>query len=253
MNNEEYNVINVDNSVENVEEVNVEELEDASVKKSNIAKTAAIAVGMGVIGAGAAVAAETLIDEDEEKETTTEEETDITADDLVDGAKVGATNTTITEEKVIHKDDEVKFTTDENVTVVDAEGNVLASQTVGTKDGKAYVATDYDGDGVADEYYYDQNGDGEFSADEGGMLEDSERFAMSDLGQATRSIVYIQGSEDGTGEGEDTGEVVNPGDTNIDDIDNDLNDQAEEGNDIEGDYADNNVDYNNDADISDFA
>ena len=72
----------------NYEDYKVEELEDESVKKSNIAKTAGIAAGMGIIGAGAAVAATTLTDDDEEVPVV--EETDITSDDLVGGASQGA-------------------------------------------------------------------------------------------------------------------------------------------------------------------
>ncbi len=260
----------------NYEDYKVEELEDAAVKKSNIAKTVGIAAGMGVIGAGAAVAANSLMD-DEEKETAIVEDTDISAEDLVDGASQGANNTTIVEEKHITEPnkpttphyegndksggDETRLTVDQNVTVVDEEGNVLASQTTGTLDGKAYVATDYDGDGLVDEIYYDVNGDGEFTPDEGGMLDSSDQFAMSSFGQATNSTVYVQPTEGGgdgeIGEGED---VVDPGDKDIDDIDNDLDENIDDntGNEdetalYEDDYADNNLDYNNDADISDFA
>ena len=260
----------------NYEDNKVEELEDAAVKKSNIAKTVGIAAGMGVIGAGAAVAANSLMD-DEEKEVTIEESTDISAEDLVDGASQGANNTTIVEEKHItephkptphgnegndnHGDDETRLTVDQNVTVVDEEGNVMASQTSGTLDGKAYVVTDYDGDGLADEIYYDVNGDGEFTPDEGGMLEGSDQFAMSSFGQATNSVVYIQGGEgDGSVEGGGDEDLVKPGDQDIDDIDNDLDEGTDDntttGDEMalyEDDYADNNLDYNNDADISDFA
>ncbi len=350
----------------NYEDYKVEELEDESVKKSNIAKTAGIAAGMGIIGAGAAVAATTLIDDEEEVPVV--EETDITSDDLVGGASQGAQNTTINEKHVVIDEtkgeqnlttdqtvaivdeegnliasqttgtidgkayvatdyngdgmaDEVfydlngdgvftpnegatlngaeqfsmsnlgqasqttvyvqgneggseeghgtngeggnnggtegedsQFTVDQTTAIVDAEGNLLASQTAGTMDGKVYVVTDYDGDGMADELYYDVNGDGEFTPDEGGVIEGDDQFAMSDLGKATNTVVYVQGNEGGNGEEPLPGEDEElPDDTDIDGIHNDEDGQLNEGNEGEGDYADNNDDYNNDEDVSDFA
>ena len=238
----------------NYEDYKVEELEDESVKKSNIAKTAGIAAGMGIIGAGAAVAATTLIDDEEEVPVV--EETDITSDDLVGGASQGAQNTTINEKHVVGDDTkgEQNLTTDQTVAIVDEEGNLIASQTTGTIDGKAYVATDYNGDGMADEVFYDLNGDGVFTPNEGATLNGAEQFSMSNLGQASQTTVYVQGNEGGNGEEPLPGEdEERPDDTDIDDIHNDEDGQLNEGNEGEGDYADNNDDYNNDEDVSDFA
>ena len=137
-----------------------------------------------------------------------------------------------------------QFTVDQTTAIVDAEGNLLASQTAGTMDGKVYVVTDYDGDGMADELYYDVNGDGEFTPDEGGVIEGDDQFAMSDLGKATNTTVYVQGNEGGNGEEPLPGEDEElPDDTDIDDIHNDEDGQLNEGNEGEGDYADNNDDF----------
>lgn len=219
----------------NYEDYKVEELEDESVKKSNIAKTVGIGAGMGVIGAGAAVAATSLTDDDEEAPVS--EDTDITSDDVIKGAKQGVHNTTVNggHNGGDEPRDEHSLTADQTVSVVDEEGNVVGSQTAGTLDGKAYVATDYDGDGMADEIYYDLNGDGIFSPNEGATLHGAEQFSMTDLGQATHTTVYVQGNEGSSEEGPGTnGESGHTGETEGGDgqftVDQNLTIVDEEGN-----------------------
>lgn len=277
------------------ENYKIEEVEDAMVKKSQVAKTVGIAAATGVFGAGAAVAANTIMNDDKAdiELDDPEPETEVTNDDLVDGASAGAENTTIIieEPKPTHTPttpttpetpaEQSNFTVDQQTVIVDQDGEVQGSVTQGTLEGKDYMALDTDGDGKVDEIYYDVDGNGQYDPNEGGKLNPEDQFNVSDFGQATHTEVHHVDIDDPVDpEDIDDPVIVDPGVDDdldpdldpenpdediddIDDIDNDLDEDLPEANDdltdnvtddtYENDYADNNDDYNNDADISDFA
>lgn len=234
------------------ENYRIEEIEDAAVKKSNMAKTVGIAAGMGVLGAGAAVAANAAMDhETPDDKIDTTPETGISTEELVEGATQGADNTTVVvnetkTETVVKpapepKEPETSLTVDEQTVVVDEDGNTIASQTTGTLEGKQYTAIDTDGDGLVDEIYYDVNGNGTYEANEGGKLAPEDQFAMSGFGQATHTEVHhvydtpedvvVTEPDDNIDRGQDEelgrhGSTDDSEDQNDDlgDIDNDLDD-----------------------------
>ncbi len=197
----------------------IEELEDESVKKASIAKTAGLDAGLSIVGAGVAIAANGLMDDKEEAPDA--DDTDNTGDKTAGGASQEAQNSTINEVQM---------------------------------NGKAYAATEYNGDDMANGTNLNLNGDDIFTHDERTTLGRTNQFSMTHVSQTRQASVHAPGSEDGTGKeamagGDD--EILDEMD--IDDIYDDGNGQPDGGNEGIGDYADNNDDYNNDEDVCDFA
>ena len=109
----------------------IEELEDESVKKASIAKTAGLDAGLSIVGAGVAIAANGLMDDKEEAPDA--DDTDNTGEKTAGGASQEAQNSTINKVQM---------------------------------NGKAYAATEYNGDDMANGTNLNLNGDDIFTHDE---------------------------------------------------------------------------------------
>lgn len=279
----------------------IEEMEDAAVKKSNMAKTLGVAAGMGVAGAGVAVAANATMGDQPADVQPANDAAELSTQDLMEGANQGAADTTV----IVTKQAETPapaeseeptasaeangFIVDNQEITIDAEGNYQASQTTGTLEGKMWQATDTDGDGMVDELYYDADGNGQFDPNEGGKLEADDQFSVENFGQAAHTVVHHMDAaapedietdpyidpdildESLTDDGEGISDIPNDieiesEDDSLLDPDDSLSDvvddtDGQEQNPIEelsieetstDDYASNNADYNNAADVVDF-
>ena len=267
----------------------IEEMEDRAVNQSNLLKTGAVAGAMGIVGAGVAVAANHVFSDNGETANTNE----ISGESLLNAATNGAEETQVvveTEEHHHHHhhyepapepepmpapEPEPEMTVDEQVVVVDSDGDYVASQTSGTLEGKAYVVQDTTGDGNVNRIYYDANGNQQFEADEVADITGDD-LKMSDFGQATHTTVHHLGEDYNDpvyGDGGDVsndlgdGELDFGGDEELPVPDDSMEEPAEEpaAEPIEepieepveeptpDDFADASDDFTNDADVYDFA
>ena len=265
----------------------IEEMEDRAVNKSNLLKTGAVAGAMGIVGAGVAVAANHVLSDDGE----TAETNEISEESLLNAATNGAEETQVVVEAEEHHhhhhheepapepasapEPEPEMTVDEQVVVVDSDGNYVASQTSGTLEGKAYVVQDTNGDGNVNRIYYDANGNQQFETDEVADITGDD-LKMSDFGQATHTTVHHLGedyNDPGYGDGGDVSndlgddEIAFNEDEELPVADDAMEEPAEEPAEepvaepveepIEeptpDDFADASDDFTNDADVYDFA
>ena len=258
----------------------IEEMEDRAVNKSNLLKTGAVAGAMGIVGAGVAVAANHVLSDNGE----TAETNEISEESLLNAATNGAEETQVvveTEEHLHHHhyyeepapepapqpEPEPEMTVDEQVVVVDSDGDYVASQTSGTLEGKAYVVQDTNGDGNVNRIYYDANGNQQFESDEVADITGDD-LKMSDFGQATHTTVHHLGedyNDPGYGDGGDVsndlgdGEIDFGEDEELPVPDESMEEPAEEpaAEPVEeptpDDFADASDDFTNDADVYDFA
>lgn len=223
--------------------VNVDEYENMAVQNSNTAKRA-IAAGVGLVGVAAASSAATYYG----THTTPEPVVDpITVDDVVDAADVA---TTYQEE--VHESTQKVVTVHEdpkpaesNVVWEESKSLYLNGEKVGTiesgtVDGHKFELGDTDGDGIGDYLKVDENGNGEFDENETMTLTAADNVKMGhNAAHVTRQDILIVGD---FGEDVDDGEIAQN-----EDIKNDWEDEKS-GESYSDDYAENNSDYNPDAD-----
>ena len=220
----------------------IEEMEDRAVNKSNLLKTGAVAGAMGIVGAGVAVAANHVLSDNGETADTNE----ISEESLLNAATNGAEETQVvveTEEHLHHHhyyeepapepapqpEPEPEMTVDEQVVVVDSDGDYVASQTSGTLEGKAYVVQDTTGDGNVNRIYYDANGNQQFESNEVADITGDD-LKMSDFGQATHTTVHHLGedyNDPGYGDGGDVSNDLGDGEIDFGD-DEDEDDEEED-------------------------
>lgn len=231
---------------------NFEEFENMSNESSNTGKRIAVGaamIGAAGLGAGAMYAAQPVedpfIDED------------LTADNIVEGAAVGTdyapqpeqpapapAPTPVTPEPEKPEPEPDPFEWEEKSSVYVGDEKVL-SQVEGTYEGKKVTLVDIDGDDKADYIAYDQNGDGEFQSNEVIEVSPRDNIAMNmDVNKENEIHYkpYNMAFEDET----------NQNSPNHDDdmamISNDF-DAEKEGEEYNGDWAENNPDYNPNAPV----
>lgn len=247
----------------------LEELENAAVNKSNNAKRIAVGAGLVTAGAGAAVAATVLANNNAEGETEETPEVQLNDSDLDGVAQTGANevenNTAepvqpqaqpqpqvinnhyyVVEEPKPEPEADVVY--DKTTHIMDENGNIVASAESGTINGKAFVVLDTDNDGGGDVVAIDLNGNGRF--------EDNEITHLTGKGQIAMGHDTIHHEDIAINADVEPVEPVNPHEPDDyyvyndddEDIQNDFVDDRA-GEDYSGDYADNNENYNNDGDV----
>ena len=253
----------------NEQTLRIEEMEDCAVDKSNVAKTAAVAGVMGVAGAGLAVAAsQVILDNGEEAAPNP-----ITMGDLTEGATEGAEETNIIVETPKSGDSnqdkavppqvpeprEPSMTVEEQVNLYDSDDNLLYSQTSGHFEGKKYVFIDSDGDRIIDRMGYDEDGNQIIDEDEMRDLAPSEQFMTQDLGKAdyvTNLKKYDLPPYDDEDKPQDPADIVSPREEPLpmpDEKDPEPNPEPNpEPEPDPYDFVDDNQDFRNDEDVSDF-
>lgn len=171
----------------NYNDYQLEDAEDAAVRKSKNLKRG-LAIGGAVIGAGtaSAYAATTLNDNDETVDT------ELTPDDIVGGAQAAADAANeVAEEataqaapapkaethKVAHEDAKPQVSVEESTLLYDEDGNYIGAVDEGKIDGKSFAIIDSDGNGKGDIIAYDKNGNGIFEDDEFSIM-DNETHTM---------------------------------------------------------------------------
>ena len=257
----------------NEQNFRIEEMEERAVDKSNVAKTAAVAGVMGVAGAGLAVAAsQVILDNGEEADPNS-----ITMGDLTEGATEGAEETNIIVETPKSEDPiqekpappqvpEPKapsMTVEEQVNLYDSEDNLIYSETSGHYEGKQYVFIDSDGDRIIDRMGYDENGNQIIEEHEMRDLAPSEQFMTKDLGQAdyvTDLKKYDLPPYDNNDEPKDPADIASPGEEplpNPEEKESEPEPNPNPNPEPEPepdpyDFVDDNPDFRNDEDVSDF-
>lgn len=223
--------------------INVDEYENMAVQKSNTAKRAA-AIGAGFVGVAAASSAATYYGTHTHPEPIVDP---LTVDDVVDAADVATTYQEEVHEsntKVVTVSEEPKATEPslvwEKSESLYLNGEKVGTIESGTIDGKKFELGDTDGDGIGDYLKVDENGNGEFDENETTVLTAVDNVKMGhNAAQVTRQDIVIVGN---FGEDVDDGDVAQN-----DDIKNDWEDEKA-GESYSNDYAENNSDYNPDAD-----
>ena len=255
--------------------MNVEDYEEMAVQKSNVAKR--VAAGAAIFVGGAAVAggalAATQAGNDEANET-------LTTDDLVEGAEgtseyqpqVEETHT-VNERVIIQEPKpepepepvEPEMTWDETTNVY-VNGEKTMSVEEGTYQGHKFMLVDADGDNDADALAIDINSNGQFEENEVTILSDADNIYMGHETAHTTDQNYYYGEfEDSDSEQNELAdnqhhevigndEVIGRGDGSHyeEDIHNNFEDEKT-GESYEGDYAENNPDYNPHGSTDDYA
>lgn len=243
--------------------MNVDDYENMAVQRSNNAKRitagAALFVGGAVVAGGAAYAATGHENPD------VTDNAPLTAEDVVEGGNVGndyqpeVYNETTERVVYVEKHDEIshdqnfgqtdepQVTWDEKTVVYDENDNVVGSVESGTIQGHNFALFDVDGDGHADYLAIDADGNGQFDDNEIVKYDVSDHVHMGHETAHTKeihnNIQYII-TEDG---GKDI--VRNDNDHEI--IHNNFEDEKT-GETYDGDYAENNRDYNPNADMDSY-
>lgn len=230
--------------------MNVDDYEDMAVQNSNVAKR--VAVGSAVFLGGAAVAGGAAYAANHSQE----EETPLTEDEFLGGAEVGSDfkpteETTTTEQVVVEKPitvaasepkpEEPLITWDETTTFYNGDEKAMTMEQ-GTVEGHKFVLVDENGDNHADYLMVDVNDDGKFDADEIVKYQYSDHVHMGHDTAHTTEHHF------------NTGFNVDENDPNYiaqrdPAIHNDFEDEKT-GEDYQGDYAENNPDYNSHASLN---
>lgn len=259
--------------------MSVDDYENMAVQKSNVAKR--VAAGAAVFVGGAAVAGGAAYAANQTDDTT--DETPLTEEDIVNGAGVGdtykqETQEVQTTERVVYVDrpeqpskpehtdddtaaaeDETKITWDETTDYY-VDGNKMGSIEEGTIDGHKFMLVDNDGDSHADYLAIDVNDDGRFDSDEVVAYSPSDHVHMGHDTAHTTEKYYSADEINGTDNGglaqnDNNGGNVqddnNHGNGQNDMIHNNFEDEKT-GESYNGDYAQNNPDYNPHGQVDDY-
>ena len=239
----------------------IEEMENSAMQKKDMAKKVGLAAGAAVLGGGAVFGANAIINNDNGDEDLLE------ADDLADladqteeeqpaeqPAEQPVQETVVVERPVvIHEVHEVPapepepdVTFQNREVIIDEDGNVLASKENGTVMGHDFSLYDLDGDNTADYLWIDQNNDHEIQQNEVTNIE-SENIAMGNAPITNDNDITVVNYDYDQNE---AGVTDIPNHTDIEDIANDFNEDEDfEDNSI----AQNNQDYRNHEDVSEFS
>lgn len=236
----------------------IEEMENSAMQKKDMAKKVGLAAGAAVLGGGAVFGANAIINHEtgDEDELGADEIGNL-ADQTVDEQPVEqqveqpVKETVVVERPVvIHEVHEVPapepepdVTFQNREVVIDEDGNVLASKENGTVMGHQFSLYDLDGDNKADYLWIDQNNDHEIQENEVTNIE-SENIAMGNAPITNDKDITVIDTHP------DYYEEDFPLHTDIEDIANDFDDTT--GN-HDNELAQNNPDYRNHEDVSEFS
>lgn len=242
--------------------MNVEDYENMAVRESNNAKRvaagAALFVGGAAVAGGAAYAAT--------NDPKPDEDNTLTVDDIVDGGNVGneyqpeaqpepKTERIIYVEKQPEPEPEPEpedsLTWEEQTVIYDRNGNVVMSEETGQYNGHKFALIDADGDDHADFLAIDVDDNGRFDDNEFVKYEVSDHVHMGHDTPNKKEIYYdLTNNPEQELEKDDDDILGNDGDEEI--IYNNFEDEKT-GEDYSGDYAENNNDYNPNADVNEYA
>jgi hypothetical protein len=242
--------------------MNVDDYENMAVQKSNTAKRvaagAALLVGGAAVAGGAAYATADHGDQPNPDEA-------LTSEDIIDGANAGQggevenSQSQQVTEKVVYVEKNVEpepkpepeqgptVTWDDKTVVYDEEGNVIASSESGTVEGKNFTLMDLDGDDHADILAVDLDGNGQYDDNEITRLDVSDHVHM---GHETAHTKVIYNSSSMFDEPAEDPHYVAQNDQEQT-IHNNFEDEKT-GESYHDDYAENNPDYNPNADMNDY-
>lgn len=245
--------------------MSVEDYENMAVQKSNVAKR--VAAGAAVFVGGAAVAGGAAYAANQNDNQT--DETPLTEQDIVNGAGVGETYKQETEETTQehivyvekpqpqHNDntseDETSITWD-NTTDYYVDGEKQGSIEEGTIDGHKFALVDTTGDNHANYLAIDMNDNGQFEDDEIIAYTPEDHVHMGhDTAHTTEKhyesngeeeVYYSEGSH-----GQNINDIAENNNGKSDDMIHNNFEDEKTGEEYSGDYAENNPDYNPDADV----
>lgn len=241
--------------------MNVDDYENMAVQKSNNAKR--VAAGAALFVGGAAVAGGAAYAATGHDTPDVIDDSPLTAEDVVEGGNVGNDYQpevhNETTERVVYVEkheepshdqnseqtNETQVTWDEK-TVVYEDGNVVGSFESGTIQGHNFALFDVDGDNHADYLAIDADGNGQFDDNEIVKYDVSDHVHMGHETAHTKEIhnnnQYIV---------EDGGEDIARNDDDREIIHNNFEDEKT-GESYNGDYAENNRDYNPNADMDSY-
>lgn len=254
--------------------MNADDYENMAVQKSNNAKRLAAGGALFVGGAAAAGAAAYVATGNE---ATADDANDIlTSDNIVDAGNVGETYQphveTESSERVVYvereapatqshthehqgessEQDNPQVTWDEKTVVYDGEGNVRGSVESGTVQGHKFSLIDVDADEKADYLAIDVNDNGTYEADEVVKYDPSDNVLMGHETAHTKEIHYENLNAEDSNQIAQNDDEKEPIHNNFDDekqpVHNNFEDEKT-GESYRGDYAENNRDYNPNADV----
>ena len=242
--------------------MNVDDYENMAVQKSNNAKR--VAAGAALFVGGAAVAGGAAYAATGHDTPDVIDDSPLTAEDVVEGGNVGNDYQpevhNETTERVVYVEkyeepsndqnseqtNETQVTWDEKTVVYDENGNVVGSVENGTIQGHNFALFDVDGDNHADYLAIDADGNGQFDDNEIVKYDVSDHVHMGHETAHTKEIhnnnQYIV---------EDGGEDIARNDDDREIIHNNFEDEKT-GESYNGDYAENNRDYNPNADMDSY-
>ena len=245
------------------EDYQLEELENAAVKKSNTAKRVALTAGIAATAAGTTFAATQIPFGSEEPETV---ET-LTEEDLESVAETGANQVEAEPEpepvQEVHHyhhyveepvetpaEDEVDVSFDKTTHFYDDDQNLVMTMEEGTVNGNQFKLLDVDGDMRADYFAYDANGNGIIEDNEITELYGNEQIAM---GNATtqHEDIFLALDEPPVDPIDPPYDIYQEKDL-AEGIHNDFEDEKT-GEVYSHDYAENNENYNNNGDIENYS
>lgn len=247
--------------------MSVEDYENMAVQKSNVAKR--VAAGAAVFVGGAAVAGGAAYAANQNDNQT--DETPLTEQDIVNGAGVGETYKQETEETTQehivyvekpqpqpqHNDntseDETSITWD-NTTDYYVDGEKQGSIEEGTIDGHKFALVDTTGDNHANYLAIDMNDNGQFEDDEIIAYTPEDHVHMGhDTAHTTEKHYESNGEEDvyysEGSHGQNINDIAENNNGKSDDMIHNNFEDEKTGEEYSGDYAENNPDYNPDADV----
>ena len=243
--------------------MNVDDYENIAVQKSNNAKR--VAAGAALFVGGAAVAGGAAYAATGHDTPDVIDDSPLTAEDVVEGGNVGNDYQpevhNETTERVVYVEkheepshdqnseqtNETQVTWDEKTVVYDEDGNVVGSVESGTIQGHNFALFDVDGDNHADYLAIDADGNDQFDDNEIVKYDVSDHVHMGHETAHTKEIhnnnQYILV--------EDGGEDIARNDDDREIIHNNFEDEKT-GESYNGDYAENNRDYNPNADMDSY-
>lgn len=251
----------------NQKHYSIEEMEDAAVKKSNLAKTAGVIGAMAVGGVGTAFAAGTMMGGNDSSEST---DFNLSDSDLSNAANVGANSVQEDSyspqpapqptpqpdpepepEPIPEPEPDVTFESTEHYYVDEQE---VATVQHGHVMGHEFALVDGDNDNEADVVWIDQNDNHEIEQNELYDTKGEGIMLSEDTAQETHH--YYHENLYSEQESVDPAIAIDNHD-DLADIHNDF--EGEVNNDTENfeephydDYAENNSDYSNDEDVADY-
>lgn len=246
------------------EDYQLEELENAAVKKSNNAKRVAAATGLLAAGGAAGYAATQIpLGSDEEMEDPlTEEDLEGVADtganqvqepETVSQSVQPAPQYAAPSQSESQTEAEADVSFDKTVHYYDENNNLIMTSEEGTIDGRQFKLIDVDGDMRADVLGYDADGNGVINENEVVYLSGKDQIAMGHSTSGHEDVfVDTHNEHEPVVESEPFPyDIDNEKDLADNNIHNDFEDEKT-GESYSHDYAEDNEDYNNNGDVQSY-